>query len=361
VKLHITNGDCAGDMLQEADGIDGEVLCWRDLLHNGPVLSEPELNREARISFLTDLLVNSDLDIDDPKALITKDFTERDQVLSRVAGFDEIVLWFEHDLYDQLQLLDVCQHLYSNVDQLPKLSIICIDDHPAVPFFHGLGNLTPDMLVGLYPERQPLTVEQLSVATDIWTAFTAGYPDGLAEFAAKPVEGWPYIQKALRRFCCEYPALETGLTLTQTYLLLTLLKAPDELPALEVHLALLEQHGRLPEGVTAQSRYYEILAGPATFKRIFHHLQQLELDPFMGDLSVEHELDRLIKADVPYVSVSESEPEVYSLTKAGAEALQGMRHWQQGNDYALWRGGVEITNDNLWLWDQQHKQFVYRA
>lgn len=361
MKLHITNGDCAGDMLQEANGIDGAVLCWRDLLHDGPVLSQPALNREARINFVTDLLESSDLDIDDPKTLVAKDFTERDQVLARAAEFDEIVLWFEHDLYDQLQLLDVCQHLYSQLDQLPKLSIICIDDHPAVPFFHGFGNLTPDMLVGLYPGREPLTAEQLKSATDIWSALTAASPERLAEYAAEPVKGWPYMQKALRRFCCEFPALETGLTLTQTYLLLTLLKAPDELPALEVHLALLEQHGRLPVGVTAQSRYYEILSGPATFQRIFHHLQRLEVDPFMGDLSVKHELDRLIGAEEPYVSVTEGESEVYSLTAAGAEALQGIRHWQQGNHYGLWRGGVEITDDNLWLWDQQHKQFSLHA
>ena len=82
----------------------------------------------------------------------------------------------------------------------------------------------------------------------------------------------------------------------------------------------------------------------------------------MGDLSVKHELDRLVQAEIPYVSVTEGEPAVYSLTAAGAEALQGIRHWQQEEiNMDLWRGGVEITDDNLWLWDQQRKQFSLHA
>ena len=33
--LHITNGDCVADTLREA--IEGEVMPWRDVLHDGPV------------------------------------------------------------------------------------------------------------------------------------------------------------------------------------------------------------------------------------------------------------------------------------------------------------------------------------
>jgi len=363
VKLHITNGDCTGEMLKEAKDLAGDVLCWRDLLHDGPVLADPQENRQARITYLSEFVVRTSPEITEPNKLIEQDFQQRDWLLSRLDDYDEVVLWFEHDLYDQLQLLEVCVNLQPHFETLQQLSIICIDAHPDVPFFHGLGNLTPQMLLDLFPQRQPLSKAQLDQCADIWSAFTAATPEALAHLANNPIAGWPYMEKALRRFCCEYPALETGLTLTQTYLLLTLLKAPEELPALESHLKLLEQHGKLPEGVTAQSRYYKILSGPANFTRIFHHLQHLEVDPFMGDLFIKHELNRLIQAPVPYVHLSQSDEgeAVYLLTVAGAEALQGLRHWLQDNHYDLWRGGVQITDENVWLWDQTHHCFCQKG
>ncbi len=35
-KLIITNGDAAAEKMREAR-INGEILCWRDILHEGPV------------------------------------------------------------------------------------------------------------------------------------------------------------------------------------------------------------------------------------------------------------------------------------------------------------------------------------
>src|SRR5215212_9153194 len=52
--LHVTNGDCAADLMREA-GIPGEVMPWRDVLHDGPVpgdLSLAELSR-VRASYLS--------------------------------------------------------------------------------------------------------------------------------------------------------------------------------------------------------------------------------------------------------------------------------------------------------------------
>ncbi len=56
VKLHITNGDCAGDMIRAAAGIEGEILCWRDLLHDGPLFADKTVHRRCRIEYLQELL-----------------------------------------------------------------------------------------------------------------------------------------------------------------------------------------------------------------------------------------------------------------------------------------------------------------
>jgi hypothetical protein len=359
MKLHITNGDCTGEMLNDSPQITGEVLCWRDLLHDGPVQSLPyDAYVSTRTTYLMALLERGEYSGDINEQAIMADFMARKEVLDRIAQYDEVVLWFEHDLYDQLQLIEICHRLLASDVALPPLSLICINHHPEVPFFHGLGNLTLEMMNDLFHQRTSLSRAQVDRAASLWPLLTAPSPEPLAVMAQKEIPGWPFMADALRRFCLEYPSLETGLTLTQTYLLLTLLKAPDELPALAHHLTGAEQSGRLPDGVSAEQRYYEILTGPARFKRIFHHLQALEVAPFMGDLSVRYELNRLLHAATPYIAKRLVNNEaVYSLTTAGAEALQMRRQWQSVNTMDLWRGGVHITSDQCWLWDQRNACF----
>lgn len=51
--LHVTNGDAAVPTLR-AHGIEGPILPWRDLLHEGPVPAvEPSRLRELRAAFLS--------------------------------------------------------------------------------------------------------------------------------------------------------------------------------------------------------------------------------------------------------------------------------------------------------------------
>ena len=360
MKLHITNGDCAGEMLKSSSSIEGDVLCWRDLLHDGPVQALPYGEYVAkRVEYLSTLLREGKYVEPISTQKIELDFIERDQILSSLSAYDEIVLWFEHDLYDQLQLLEVCQRLCEKQKPLPDISLVSIDSHFEVPFFHGFGNLTIPMMERLFLQRKMLSQAQLQLGCELWDSFVAESPERLASFARDKIAGWPFMAQALSRFCSEFPDVNTGLTLTQTYLLLTLLKAPDELPTLEYSLKLAEQANALPEDVTAEQRYYEILMGPATFKRIFNHLQQLEAAPFMGDISVRYELNRLIHATVPYVRVMQSDGEsIYSLTHAGAEAIQGLRQWQQDNKIDYWRGGVHLTNSSLWMWSEEERKLV---
>lgn len=52
--LHVTNGESAASVIRAA-GFPGDVLCWNDVLHEGPVpdVSEEDL-RSVRARFLSD-------------------------------------------------------------------------------------------------------------------------------------------------------------------------------------------------------------------------------------------------------------------------------------------------------------------
>lgn len=100
-RLTITNGDSAADTLSEA-GIEGKIISWRDVLHEGPVdssLSPEELSKQ-RARFIAERRWGD-------FAHVSGDFAERDRVIRHLEYFDEIVLWFEDDLYDQLQLIQL--------------------------------------------------------------------------------------------------------------------------------------------------------------------------------------------------------------------------------------------------------------
>ena len=85
--LHVTNGDAAADLLRRS-GVPGEVLPWRDVLHEGPVpanLDLPELDA-VRTAFLAKQGWGE-------APLIEADFAERRRVLATARERDEVVLW----------------------------------------------------------------------------------------------------------------------------------------------------------------------------------------------------------------------------------------------------------------------------
>ena len=95
--LHITNGDSVE--LRDT-GLPDEVLTWKDVLHEGPVPAGLTLEemRSIRAYFLAEVSGQ-------PESELLRGLEQRDQTLARFAEFEEVVLWFEHDLYDQLQLI----------------------------------------------------------------------------------------------------------------------------------------------------------------------------------------------------------------------------------------------------------------
>src|SRR5947209_11115587 len=99
--LHITNGESAGQLIQET-GITGTLLTWDDVLHEGPTPADLSLGQmsEVRARFIANYYTL-------PFEEVMADFVRRDTALTHFHLHEEVVLWFEHDLYDQLQLLQL--------------------------------------------------------------------------------------------------------------------------------------------------------------------------------------------------------------------------------------------------------------
>ena len=176
-----------------------EVSCdaprWQDTLHEGPIPALPreELLRK-RARFLADCGWGR-------QPALLSSLERRDQQLRDALRDDaHVVLWFEHDLYDQLQLLDVLT-LAHTAEAAPEL--IVIGSFPGKPSFSGLGELTARELETLWPSRRPAEPAALEAAAAAWAALQAPEPTALVEWATQETTHLPFLAPALQRLLDE--------------------------------------------------------------------------------------------------------------------------------------------------------------
>lgn len=198
--LVITNGDSAVARLAEA-GIGGAVLPWRDVLHDGPVPATPVLER---LSAIRSAFIAGDLGLERDE--VETEFRTRDAAMRAHAGFARVEIWLEHDLYDQLQLLQILDFFRAE-GRREGLFLVQADDY--------LGHQRPDAMLTLAARATAVTEAQLALAGEVWAAFTAPTPHALAELATADLSPLPHLKSALVRLLAELPDPVRGLTLTE--------------------------------------------------------------------------------------------------------------------------------------------------
>jgi len=177
--LHVTNGESVGSTLR-ATSLGGVVIAWQDVLHEGPLADVPaEEFRRLRAGFLADQGWGD-------AAAIAGEMRRRDDLLERaLANGHPVALWFEHDLFDQLQLLQV---LAVVPEGARTVELIQADGN--------LGALTAAELERLWAFRRPVTREFAALGGAAWHAVCA---DEIEPFLRRDTSALPYLAPALRR------------------------------------------------------------------------------------------------------------------------------------------------------------------
>jgi hypothetical protein len=245
-----------------------------------------------------------------------------------------VVLWFEHDLYDQLQLLDVLTLAHAE-EAAPEL--IVVGSFPGRPSFAGLGELTASELETLWPSRRRAAPAALEAATGAWTALQAPEPTALAEWATHATAELPFLAPALRRLLEELPAPADGLSGT-------------ERRALQV-----------------------VAAGAGTPPAAFVAAQRLEEAPYLGDTWFYRTLSALGQGTTRLLETEAGTPLPpppplgdshhfarlrLRLTPTGARTLRGEADRVGLLGIDRWIGGTHITPDNPWRWDPTELRLV---
>jgi DNA-binding transcriptional MerR regulator len=290
--LHVTNGESAGNTLRQT-GLGGAVLCWNDVLYEGPPVP-----RSARADFLSACGWG-------PRHEILHSLERRDELLARA---DHVVLWFEHDLYDQLQLLQILATGAPGLRELVDPGIF-------------LGPLQVDELRALWPTRREVTPGILELAGAGWKAFTSPEPTAIEAFLERETSALPHLEPALRRLLEELPDTRSGLGRSERQLLEPLLDGPKR------------PHELFLASQTAEEAAFD---GDAWAWRRLAGLQPLVSElpppPPLGDTR------RFTSTAV-------------ELTAAGRAVVAGKADRVEliGIDRHL--GGTHVTPESVWRWD----------
>ncbi|TPW17633.1 MAG: hypothetical protein FD130_589, partial [Halothiobacillaceae bacterium] len=131
-------------------------------------------------------------------------------------GYERIVLWFEHDPFDQLCLAYLLAHLVNSHLGNSTLELMQIDRFPGVNKFIGIGYLCQhaENLILLWQQRVAIPPAMMAFGARCWHGFTADNPTALWQLSQEP-SPLPLMQQAMRRMLQELPWTSNGLSLTE--------------------------------------------------------------------------------------------------------------------------------------------------
>jgi hypothetical protein len=325
--LHVANGTST-TMSMEAARMPGLRSIWADPLYEGPVPAG--LTDEELIKVRTGYLAGPyDADVDPVNNLNTWR-----HIIERHDAYDELVLWFEHDLFDQLNLVQILSWIKGRLPASKLVSLICIGSFPGRPHFKGLGELAPHEVASLLDTRQPVTEAQYELAERAWLAFREPSPEPLNDLwraikgSDRDTSALPYLAPSLMRFLQEYPWTTDGLSRTERRLL------------------------RLAE------------AGDVTLSAVFPRMHDGEDAYYVTDLSLGALAETLAHLTPPLITripekapVSELRHTSVTITDAGRAVLRGEEDRVSLCGTNRWLGGVHLEGSaHLWRWDDRSRQ-----
>jgi hypothetical protein len=338
--LHIHNGDSTADTARQSS-LAGEHFAFRESLITGPTPSDLSGNewRKVRAGHLYESYGGNAGECEES-------LLRQEEKLASFSEHDEVVLWFEHDLFCQLHLLYLLDWFSQRDLGKTKLSLICIGEFPGKENFRGLGELSAEQLASLFPARQQVTGQQMNLAISAWQAYRSPKPTDIEKVLLGESSTLPFLRAALQAHLERFPSTKNGL-------------------------------GRI------ENRALEFIAGGLhNFVDLFSRFVDAEPVYGLGDAQFWLALHRMKAARKSFVQITgrenggngnhgqdskqfqELSPEVVhmarlEMTALGESALKGEADFINVNGIDLWLGGVHLTQkDTLWRWDEESGKVV---
>lgn len=328
--LHILNGETTETILAQTS-VPGERFSFRDALIDGPTPAHANAAewRQLRADHLS-----TAYGVDLGKC--ARGLERQEEVFASFSDHDEVVLWFEADVFCQLNMLYVLDWFARRDLGRTKLTLICIDEFPGRPGFRGLGELRPVQLASLFEERAEVSGDALSLATKAWQAYRSPNPEAIEQLIESDTAALPFLKRALQLHLERFPSVRNGL-------------------------------GRI------ETRGLELVAsGLPRFVDIFPRFIEAEAGYGLGDAQFLNALMRIAQVQLPLLQSSRGmdagsfdsdkiRNTSFQLTEAGRAVLKGEADFVDMNGIDHWLGGVHLNQaGNVWRWDEQDGKLVVK-
>lgn len=318
--FHITNGGSTSSTLEQTT-LDGDQAAWTEALVAGP--TPAGLRSEDLVQVRAQHLSEAyGISLADAK----RESEHLERSLRDSASYDEVVLWFEHDLFCQINLISLLGWFAENRAG-NRLSLVCIDRFSGKSQFRGLGELTAAELETLFPARSEITEEVLKIGAAAWRAYCSPDPTAIESLLTADTSSLPFLKAALMRHLARFPSVENGL-------------------------------GRVE--ATALNL---VAAGAASFGRLFRGFWDAEPIYGFGDAQFWNDIRRLSTVDRPLLNISgiiSSEiPKDASITITddGGAVLANQADYLDINSINMWLGGVHLKSGSpIWRWNEQQQE-----
>ncbi|WP_439129109.1 DUF1835 domain-containing protein [Polaribacter sp.] len=203
--LHITNGDSTTSYLKKLQ-FTGDFITWREMLCEGKTNTDvgSESFWKTRFDFFKN---NYKVSKQNFINLTLKEYRN----LCNFKQNKEIVLWFEYDLFCQINMLAVISWLKINRKGYP-ISLVCSGKIKNTTKLKGLGELSETEIKEHYKNRINLSQDDIEYADYIWQLYCSDSPLRLETvYKFNPTSPFKYLASAIEAHLLRFPTIKNGL------------------------------------------------------------------------------------------------------------------------------------------------------
>jgi len=203
-QLHITNGDMFTEKLKSLK-LDGDIITWREMLCEGK--TETNVGSESfwktRFEFL-----NKNYKVS--KSWFIDKTLKEYRTLCNHKQEDRIVLWFDYDLFDQINMLAVISWLKTH-RPYAEISLVSCDEDENFENLSGLGELADEQLRKLFTNRTLLTQDDIEYADYVWQLYCSDNPIRLENLKDFSSFQFSHLSGAIEAHLLRFPSIRNGL------------------------------------------------------------------------------------------------------------------------------------------------------
>lgn len=195
--IHVLNGDVTAEILKDTN-IEGDILVWREMLCEGKldkVVGSDDFWMN-RYGFFKEFGI---------ERLDYYDKTIKEIIkLEDLEGINEVVLWFEFDLFCQINLMALCSYLLQSFRKDVTYSLVCAGYEKGKEKLQSLSDYTPKEFSELLGHKINISKSNLEFADEVWKIYVRNDKEEFQNFNFKH-QKFRYLQKAIEQHLKRFP------------------------------------------------------------------------------------------------------------------------------------------------------------